>query len=93
VWCKLPVGTEEHTDFSGPKSKPCKKPIGIKHDAVFLDGYLLDLFSTMKMEAARSSEMSVNFYQTTRHHVTEDCIPLCHRCDNFKFRIIITFRD
>jgi hypothetical protein len=32
----------------------------------------LAYFSTLKMDAVYSSEMSVNFYQTTWHHIPED---------------------
>jgi hypothetical protein len=32
----------------------------------------LAYFSTLKMEVVRPSEPSVNFYQSTRHHIPED---------------------
>jgi hypothetical protein len=36
------------------------------------------------MEAARTSETSVNFYQTTRRHNPEDSHLRTHRCENLK---------
>jgi hypothetical protein len=38
----------------------------------------------MKMKAVRSSETSVNLYQTTRHHIPKDSTFDSHRCRNFK---------
>jgi hypothetical protein len=37
------------------------------------------------MEAVRSSEMSVNFIQSTRHDIPEDSILHGHRCENLKY--------
>jgi hypothetical protein len=42
---------------------------------LFLVATFLAYFSTLKMEAVRSSETSVNFYQTTRHYIPEDSTP------------------
>jgi hypothetical protein len=41
-------------------------------------------FSTLKMEAIRSSEMSVHFTGSTRRHISEDGILHSHRCENLK---------
>jgi hypothetical protein len=40
--------------------------------------------STLKMEATCSSEMSVDFYRTTRIYVPEDTTLHNHRCENLK---------
>jgi hypothetical protein len=39
---------------------------------------------TLKMETIRSSEASVEFYQTTRHYNSEDRTLYSHRCENVK---------
>jgi hypothetical protein len=43
-------------------------------------------FSTLKMEAIRSTETSVHT-RSTRRHIPEDGILHSHRCENFKFYI------
>jgi hypothetical protein len=45
-------------------------------------------FSTLKMEATRSSETSVQFTRATRRHIPEDGILHSHRCENLKSYII-----
>jgi hypothetical protein len=58
------------------------------------DCYLLALvpsladFSTLKMEAIRSSETSVHFTGSTRPHILEDGILHSHRCENLKSYIL-----
>jgi hypothetical protein len=54
--------------------------------------------STLKMEAKFSSEMSVDFQQTTRYHIPEDSILHNYRCENLKseyqtYFTQIIFRD
>jgi hypothetical protein len=41
-------------------------------------------FSTLKMEAIRSSETSVQSTRSTRRHISEDGILHSHRRENFK---------
>jgi hypothetical protein len=41
------------------------------------------------MEAARTSETLVNFYQTTRRYNSEDSHLRIHRCENLKSYILI----
>jgi hypothetical protein len=41
-------------------------------------------FSTLKMEAIRSSETSVHFRRSTRRHIPEDGILHSHHCENLK---------
>jgi hypothetical protein len=56
------------------------------HGGEYEDGCLLGcsaILITLMMEAARSSEMLVNFYQTTRHYNPEDS-HLCLWIDNYK---------
>jgi hypothetical protein len=43
-------------------------------------------FSTLKMEAVRSSETSVNFYQTTQCFTPVSGTLHGHRCENPKYR-------
>jgi hypothetical protein len=40
--------------------------------------------STLKIEAVRPSETKVNFCETTRHNIPEDCPLHNHRCKNLK---------
>jgi hypothetical protein len=47
--------------FSGAKSKP----------GLLAACFILVSSSTLKIEAVRSSEMSVNFYRTARHYIPE----------------------
>jgi hypothetical protein len=42
------------------------------------------IFSTLKMEAIFSSEMSVDTQRTTRRHIPEDGTLHNHRCENLK---------
>jgi hypothetical protein len=44
------------------------------------------------MQAVRSSEISVNFYQITRHHIPEDNSLHSHHCEVLKFDIIDLFK-
>jgi hypothetical protein len=44
-------------------------------------------FSTLKMEAIRSSETSVQFTKSTRPHISEDGILHSHHRENLKFYI------
>jgi hypothetical protein len=39
---------------------------------------------TLLMEAAGTSEMSVNFYQTIQHNNPEDSYLHTHHCENLK---------
>jgi hypothetical protein len=44
-----------------------------------------EIFSHMKVNSVHSSEMLVNFYWTTWHHIPDDGTVLCcHCCQNFK---------
>jgi hypothetical protein len=47
-------------------------------------GFLLGLFSTLKMEAICSSETSVDVQRTTRRYIPEDSTLHDHRCENLK---------
>jgi hypothetical protein len=53
---------------SGSRNKPCKWQATSKAYPAPLLGLLL----TLKMKAVQSFEISVNFYQTTWHHIPED---------------------
>jgi hypothetical protein len=53
----------------------------------FACGLSCNFPSTLKMEAIRSSETSVNTL-STRRHIPEDCILHSHRRDNLKSYII-----
>jgi hypothetical protein len=48
-------------------------------------------FSTLNMEAIRSSEMSVQSTTSTRRHTPEDGILYSHRRENLKTYILINF--
>jgi hypothetical protein len=52
-------------------------------DATHASSSLTD-FSTLKMEAIRFSETSVQSTRCTRRHITEDGILHSHRRENFK---------
>jgi hypothetical protein len=41
-----------------------------------------------KIEVTRTSEMSVDFQQTTRRYIPEDTAPHNHRCENLKYYIL-----
>jgi hypothetical protein len=45
---------------------------------------MLSLIITLMMEAARTSETSVNFYQTTQRYNPEDSHLRTHRHENLK---------
>jgi hypothetical protein len=44
-----------------------------------------DNFSALKMKTVCFSEILVNFYQTTQHHIVENGTLHCHCCENLKF--------
>jgi hypothetical protein len=46
------------------------------------------IFSTLKMEAICSSEMSVDTQRTTRRYIPEDGTLHNHRCENLRKRLI-----
>ena len=43
------------------------------------------LFYILKMDSARPSEKSMNFYQATRFHISEDSFLHSQRHENLKF--------
>jgi hypothetical protein len=43
------------------------------------------------MEAVRSSETPVNFYQTTPRHIPEDNTLHSHLCENPQFNYVVKF--
>jgi hypothetical protein len=45
--------------------------------------------STMKKGSVGFSEVLVDFYQTTRHHIQEEHTVYSHRCENLKSGIIV----
>jgi hypothetical protein len=47
----------------------------------------------LMMEAARTSETSVNFYQTARRYNPEDSHLRTHRRENLKFYCLSSFKD
>jgi hypothetical protein len=60
---------------------------GVIHSACRLlsRSFLARLYSsTLKTEAIRSSETSVNFQRTTRRYIPEDSTVHNHRCENLK---------
>ena len=44
--------------------------------------FMVRVLSTVKMEAVRSSETSVNFYRSTECQIAEDCNMNSHYCEN-----------
>jgi hypothetical protein len=50
-------------------------------------------YSTLKMEATRSSKTSVDFQQTTRRYIPEDRILYNHGYENLKFYTVNNLRD
>jgi hypothetical protein len=60
---------------SSRKSKRNGKQSNLAHSAYSL---------TLKMEAAHSSEILVNFLQTAQHHVPENSTLYSHSCENPK---------
>jgi hypothetical protein len=50
-------------------------------------------FSTLKMEAIRSSETSVHFTGSTRRHIPEDGILHSNRCENLKSHMVSSFHS
>jgi hypothetical protein len=61
----------------------------INYKSGFCGLHLLDISLTiaLMMEAATTSETSVNFYQTTRRNNTEDCHLHTRRRENLKSRM------
>jgi hypothetical protein len=57
-----------------------------EHLLTLLPRWWIFFFSTLKMEAVRSSETSVNTI-STRGHTLEDCFLHSHRRENLKFYI------
>jgi hypothetical protein len=47
--------------------------------------YSFIIIIALMMEAARTSETTVNFYQTTRRYNPEDSHIRTHPCENLKF--------
>jgi hypothetical protein len=45
---------------------------------------ILKMADALMMEAASTSETSVNLYQTARHHIPEDSHLHTRRCENLK---------
>jgi hypothetical protein len=45
----------------------------------------------LMMDAANTSETSVNFYQTTRRNIPEDCHLHTRRCENVKSHRSVVF--
>jgi hypothetical protein len=58
-----------------------------------MDGSSLADFSTLKMEAIRSPETSVQFTRSTRRHFPEDGILHSHRSENLKFYKVYIVTD
>jgi hypothetical protein len=56
----------------------CLQTVTLLAACILLVAFLA-YFSTLKMDAIFSSEMSVNFYYTTGRHIPEDSILHSHR--------------
>jgi hypothetical protein len=69
-----------HPPSSGLKSKACKQAGRVKLSLLAS----MTSSSGLKMEALCSSEPSINFYETTRHHIPESTIH-GHSCKNLLF--------
>jgi hypothetical protein len=75
--CRSPFGGTYRLHFQGRKIR------GISLQAAARAGASLADFSTVKIEASRSSETSVHVRFTQRHG-PEDGILQCHRCESLK---------
>jgi hypothetical protein len=60
----------------------------MKKITVFWDVMPCSLVSTLKMEAACSTEMSIRMYQTTQRHIKEDGTFQSYRCKNVSHRLM-----
>jgi hypothetical protein len=69
-----------HPPSSGLKSKECKQVGRVKLSLLAS----MTSSSGLKMEALLSSEPSIYFYETTRHHIPESSIHR-HSCKNLLF--------
>jgi hypothetical protein len=49
------------------------------------------LLLAMPTQAVISSDMLVNFYQTTRHHISKDNALTTHRCQDLEHNIVYTY--
>jgi hypothetical protein len=79
------VSEEHRLDLQGKKIQERGSSVSLQPPAGA--GSPLADFSTLKMEAIRSSETSVNRGSTQRH-TPEDDILHSHRCENLKSYII-----
>jgi hypothetical protein len=77
-WKSTDVSRNKSPPSSGLKNKPSKKPAW--KQVVSRSPY----FSTLKMEAACSSETSVDIQRTTRRYIPEDRTLLNHGCENLR---------
>jgi hypothetical protein len=75
-----PPSTSKSNLATAGRSHPAY--IWCDQSATLFSGCLLACFSTLKTEGGHSSETSVNFCQTTGHHIPEDGTP--YQCRNSK---------
>jgi hypothetical protein len=64
------VFTDTVTELAPPVSFDVFRAVTVKINVTW-DVMLCSLVSTLKIEAARFSETTINVYQTTRHHIPE----------------------
>jgi hypothetical protein len=64
-----PIETQRPYEGKQNLQRYTEKATRSKLATLFLLVVCLDCSSTLKIEAVRSSEMSVNFYRTTRRHI------------------------
>jgi hypothetical protein len=85
-------GGKYRLNLQGRKNKPSKKPAWnqVASRDCFHAGFLLGLFSNLKMGGICSSEISLDFQRTTRRYIPEDITLLGNSCNDFDY-ILVTY--
>ena len=78
------------TDVSEERIAPIFRAVKKENPRLLARGFSSFLSPTLKMEAMRSSETSVNTISTWCH-IPEDCFLHSHRCENLKSYTLIVF--
>jgi hypothetical protein len=82
--CLYEQGDEKDARENCPHLSPLPSSIGPACSYFSTRFFSLGLLIVLTMKAARTSETSVNFYQTTRHYNPEGSHLRTHRCENLK---------